>query len=117
MLIVDPWHWLEPDGSFPSANPHLRRQILRVARFIEYAGPLKHGESRGTLVECKKRPNGKPCNGLMWVEKEAEHDTIHAFCIGCGTAEAVISNWQKTPWADGMMEPVQAEEVLPGDFN
>ena len=28
--------------------------------------------------------------------------------LACKTEEMVIHNWQKTEWADGMMEPVPA---------
>jgi hypothetical protein len=67
-------------------------------------------ESRETLVECKKRPGGKPCLGLMWVKKRGAPDyEIHAFCIVCGEGEAMIYNWADTEWADGMMEPVPPE--------
>jgi hypothetical protein len=41
VLVVDPWHWLEKDGTFPTNNLRLRRRIIRVARFIEYGGPLQ----------------------------------------------------------------------------
>jgi hypothetical protein len=40
MLIVDPHHWLDENGDLPVDNPRLRRQVLRVARLIEYGGPL-----------------------------------------------------------------------------
>ena len=68
-----------------------------------------------TLIECKRRPMGKPCTGLMWVDK-AEDDGILAHCLVCRTGEAFIHNWQKTEWAGGMMEAVpvmfDAEEPL-----
>jgi hypothetical protein len=52
MLVVDPWHWLTEDGEFVVDNPRLYRRMLRIARFIEYGGPLKEDETRETLVEC-----------------------------------------------------------------
>jgi hypothetical protein len=58
MLIVDPWHWLTEAGDFPLDNARLFRRVLRVARFIEYGGPLKKSEMRETLIECKRRPTG-----------------------------------------------------------
>jgi hypothetical protein len=112
VLVVDPWHWLEKDGSFPANNPRLRRRIIRVARFIEYGGPLQPGEGRETLVECKRRPHGRPCLGLMWVTK-TESDTIEAFCLVCSSTEALIHNWQETEWASGMMEPVNPDPLAP----
>jgi hypothetical protein len=105
MLIVDPWHWLDSNGNLPAGNPRLRRQMLRVARFIEYGGPLKMFECRETLMECARRPNGKPCTGLMWVAK-VEGDEIRAFCRVCGSDEAAIHNWHETEWANGMMDAV-----------
>ena len=104
-LVVDPWHWLEKDGSLPTGNLRLRRQVLRVVRLIEYGGPLEADESRETLVECKKRPGRVQCLGLLWVTKTAD-GRIVAYCPGCGAEDTVISNWEDTLWAGGMMEPV-----------
>lgn len=112
VLIVDPWHWLEKDGGFPTNNLRLRRRIVRVARFIEYGGPLQLGESRETLVECKRRPGGRTCLGLMWVTK-TEADAIESFCPVCSSTEAVIHNWQETEWASGMMDPITADHHHP----
>ena len=105
MLTVDPWHWLTKDGQLLFDNPRLYRRMLRIARFIEYGGPLKNNETRETLIECKRRPKGKPCLGLLWVVK-TEDDGILAHCLSCKTEETFIHNWQKTEWADGMMEAV-----------
>lgn len=110
MLIVDPWHWLDKDGNPPSDKLRLRRMVLRIARFIEYGGTLKGGESRETLMECRRRPKGNPCLGLMWVVK-TDDDAIFAFCRVCGDDEAVVQNWQTTEWANGMMEPVPREPI------
>ena len=108
MLVVDPRHWLTADGQFFVDKPQLYRRMLRIARFIEYAGELQKNETRETLIECKRRPKGKACIGLMWVVKAAD-DGILAHCIVCQTEEAFIHDWQNTEWADGMMEPVPVE--------
>jgi hypothetical protein len=105
VLVVDPWHWLTEDGDFLVDNPRLYRRMLRFARFIEYGGELQKNETRETLIECKRRPGGKACLGLMWVVKTAD-DAILAHCMVCKTEEAIIHNWQETEWAEGMMEPV-----------
>lgn len=114
MLVVDPWHWLDKDGDLPTENSRLRRQILRVARFIEYGGPLEALECRETLIECKRRPGGNPCMGLMWVVK-TKSGAINALCRICMTDEAMIHNWQETQWAEGMMEAVPSGLVVPND--
>ncbi len=56
MLIVDPNHWLEDDGCLPASNPRLRRQALRVARLVEYGGPLKTGQFRNTRTHLAGGP-------------------------------------------------------------
>ncbi len=104
LLVVDPWDWLDKDGQFLLDNPRLYRRTLRIARFIEYGGPLQKNE---TLIECKRRPKGKPCIGLMWVDK-TEDDGILAHCVVCKTEEALVHNWQETEWASGPMEAVPA---------
>ncbi|HEY3451071.1 MAG TPA: hypothetical protein VGK67_32235 [Myxococcales bacterium] len=105
MLVVDPWHWLKEAGSLPDEPARLRSNALKVARLLEYGGPLEPGHCRETLVECSKRPKGRRCPGLLWVTRL--HDkTIHAGCMMCRQDEIHISNWQETEWADGPMEPV-----------
>ena len=109
-LVVDPWHWLEADGSLPTADLRLRKRVLRIARFIEYGAALKLGESRGTLIECPRRPKGAACLGLLRVLK-AEVDAIDAHCPVCKIHEARVHNWQRTLWARGMM-PLPVDGAL-----
>ena len=116
MLIVDPWHWLNADGSLPVNNLPLRRQVLRVARLIEYGGPLAQGNTRETLVECTRRRDRNPCPGFLVVEKTAD-DRIHANCGVCGNDELLISNWHDTPWADGMLGPLDTVAPRPSALN
>jgi len=94
ILVVDPWHWPTGDGHFVD-NPTLYRRMLRIARFIESGGPPKRNETRETLIECKRRPKGAACIGLMWVVK-TDDDAIAAHCLLCRNEEAFIHNWQET---------------------
>jgi hypothetical protein len=116
MLVVDPWHWLQKDGSLPTSNPRLRKLALRVAQFIEAAATLPKLSTRETLLPCSKRPSGKPCLGLMWVVK-TEDDAILARCLVCGNDEALVHNWQETDWAEGPMEPAPVEAFSPSDLH
>jgi len=103
-LVVDPWHWLDPGGSFPR-HSRVRRQIIGVAKLIEYAGPLNPGERRETLVECF-RPGGEPkCDGLLWVTKDHD-DALWAVCDECGNDVAMVQNWQGTRRAKGLSPPM-----------
>ncbi len=116
MLVVDPWHWLDEHGEFPTDDPRLFRQVLRVAQLIEYGGPLEPLHTRETLLQCKRRPAGKQCPGLIWVVKTSR-DEIHAHCLICRQDEALVDNWQRTSWANGPMEPVRVEEVKAEDLH
>lgn len=98
MLIVDPWHWLNSNGEIPTEYPQLRTRLLGVLRVIEYGSALKQGASCDTLIECKKRPGGRRCLGLLRVVK-TENDSLYAYCPECGTEHLLVSNWQTTRWA------------------
>jgi hypothetical protein len=104
-LYVDPWHWLMPDGSLPEGNLRLRRNVLKVARVIEYGALLQIREGRETLIECTKRPNRKPCTGLLRVLKSPDSSLI-AFCPACQTEHMVVYNWGDTLWSEGQVTPV-----------
>ena len=101
---VDVNDWLE-NGSLPAEGSHLRREALRVVRFIEYGGPLRRLEGRETLIECRQRSQGRGCGGFLWVSKRADN-RISVFCSRCHKLEAVISGWEDTVWADGPMPPL-----------
>jgi hypothetical protein len=101
-------HWLDENGH---PAPTLRRRVLRIARLIEYGGPLEAGQLRETLVECSRRPMRQPCEGLLWVTKSKDRKTIEAFCQLCKDEQIYITGWELTDWAEGPMEPVSLEDM------
>src|SRR5881296_2828302 len=105
MLVVDPWHWLAEDGSLPVAPRALRARAIRVARLIECGGSLRPGEVRETLVECRRRPGGRACGGLLIVANRPD-GTLFAVCPACCIEQVVIENWQGTRWARGLASPL-----------
>ncbi len=107
--VVNPWHWLNEDGSFLD-DVRIRNRSIRVAQCIEYGGRLGIGEVRETLITCRLRPGGKPCLGLLWVLKQSD-DAILAFCAVCRQDEFLIYEWEDTPWANGPMEPVHVDDL------
>ena len=106
MLFVDPWHWLDVNGNVPRDHPQLRPKVLRLANFIQSSADLSPGWARTTLVECKKRPAGQRCQGLMVVTL-LDDDRILAFCPVCLEEEAMIQNWRTTPWGKGLPKAVK----------
>lgn len=112
LTTVNPWHWLNEDGSFPE-DPKLRRRVLRVAQCIEYGGTLPIGYCRFTLIPCIRRPGGVACSGLMMVLKQSD-DAILSFCLTCQQDEFLIYEWQDTEWADGLAEPLSVAALNGG---
>lgn len=112
--VINIQHWLDEQGD---PAPAVRRQALRVARLIEYGGPLGVGYIRGTLVECSRRIDRRACPGLLWVGK-IDDKTIEAYCLKCRREHLLISGWEFTDWADGPMEPLGPDEQeTPGALN
>jgi hypothetical protein len=105
--VINIQHWLDENGAPARA---VRKQALRVARLIEYGGPLEIGHARATLVECTRRVERRPCEGLLWVVKK-DAGTIEAFCESCRREHLLISGWEDTEWADGQMEPLTPEDL------
>lgn len=100
--VINIQHWLDEAGA---PVPALRRQVLRVARLIEYGARLEVGQLRGTLVECSRRVDRRACQGLLWVGK-IDLETIEAVCMSCHREHLLISGWERTEWAEGQMEPL-----------
>lgn len=107
--VINIQHWLDENGA--PARP-VRRQALRIARLIEYGGPLAVGYGRETLVECSRRVDRRRCEGLLWVAKATSGELV-ACCIVCRREALVISGWEDTDWAEGPMEPVSADDLEP----
>lgn len=109
-IVVNPWHWLDADGSLPVEPPRLRALALRVAQCIEAGGPLDRRHGRETLIPCRRRPGGKACPGLLHVRKQ-DDDAILAFCVICRSDEFYIHSWEDTLWAEGAMAPLLYDEI------
>ena len=105
--VINIQHWLDEHGE--PARP-VRRRALRVARLIEYGGPLAVGHAQSTLVECSQRIARKPCEGLLWVVKQDEH-TLEAFCDVCQRENLLITGWESTAWADGPVPAMPPDDV------
>ena len=104
LVDINAWPWLE-DGDFPASNARLR-SVLRIARFIEYGGPLRPLHGRETLVECTRHSGRHTCPGFMWVVKRKD-DQLSAFCGTCHRVEVIIAGWQRTAWANGPKKQVR----------
>lgn len=107
LVDITQWPWLE-NGDFPATNARLR-SVLRIARFIEYGGPLRPLHGRATLIECPRHRGRHTCPGFMWVVKRKD-DQLSAFCGTCHRVEVIIAGWQRTVWAKGPMKSIRVAE-------
>ena len=107
--VVDINDLLKENGELPTENPRLRNNALRFVTFVEYGGPLEPLHGRETLVPCRRRPGRRQCLGLMWVVKLPDN-RIQAYCRDCRNVEALISGWEDSLWAEGVMPPVPMSE-------
>jgi hypothetical protein len=71
-----------------------------MAHCIEYGGPLPPDHATLTLIQCRRKPDGVPCRGMLMVAK-TDRDELHAYCASCESDEFLISNWQETLFAEG----------------
>ncbi len=108
-LVVDPWHWLMPDGGIRHEPLGVRKNLLLVMRTVEYGATLPRGHFRDTLLECTRRPRGKRCLGLLVVERLRD-DTLQAICPRCGVVVLVVHNWERTRWARGPLPPMPCRD-------
>ena len=83
--------------------------MLRLARLIEYGGPLPKGAARRTLVKCHCKQACQTCEGFLWVIKTWD-DLISTWCPSCERQEVSILGWEDTAWADGPSPPELPEE-------
>lgn len=104
MLIVDPWDWLDENGDIPTGNPRLRRNVVAVLRVVEYGSWLEPEDETETLIECRRRPGGRRCPGLLRVRKE-RNNSLLAFCPECDSDEMLVSDWEGTRWATRRSRP------------
>src|SRR5262249_34469593 len=110
--VVDARHMTE-DGGLPThASASRYKSAIRMAQYIEYGADLPPEHCRESLVQCHRKPKQKQCPGLMWVIKEAD-GRIVSLCLICRGTDMVISNWDETEWAEGMM-PAEPTSMLFG---
>jgi len=94
VLVVNPWHWLDENGQFPSDHPRLWPKLIRIGQYVQMGCDLKPKHGRETLIYCKARG----CKGWMWVARTPD-DALLTFCGTCHKQEMLITHWEDTLWS------------------
>jgi hypothetical protein len=73
-------------------SPELKKTeyFSRIVSAATFAPP---GEEVQTFLQCRKRPNRKPCPGHISVRLEVEPAKLHWWCSCCGNS-GVIKSWK-----------------------
>ena len=97
MLITNLEHFLTPDGSIgPKDGPALRLADYLTKIVVAETASLKT-QSETMVVRCRRRPNRKPCTGVIQTDIDPETNQIIWWCPVC-EEQGSISHWQGSLW-------------------
>lgn len=96
MWVIDIRHWLDETQSGP-AVPRLRQKVEKLGEIISYATSIIADMPIGSPPKCWRRPNRKPCKGVLEIHFIHSTNQIHWECPVCQD-EGVISGWEGLIW-------------------
>ena len=89
-------HFLNEEGYIVlESGPGLKftEFLTAIISMISHPPPLPEEFK----VRCRRRPQRKPCNGIIKGEEDPETEDLIWWCPECGD-NGTISNWQDTIW-------------------
>ena len=90
-------HFLTPDGSIAPKSGPARRLAQHFAAIVREITADIGGETFFPKVRCRRKPNRKPCRGLIESDLNPETGAIVWRCPVCGD-NGYIRNWEATLW-------------------
>ncbi len=94
--ITDITHYLDEEGYIGiESGPGLRfaEYLTSIISMISHPPPLPDEFK----VKCRRRPNRKPCKGIIEGDTDPDTDAIIWWCPEC-LENGFISNWHDTMW-------------------
>jgi hypothetical protein len=85
----------QPDGSLPKGLAG--RLALFLGRIVSAASMLQPGQSQISPLRCRRRPNRRPCPGVIEIIRPLKNLEITWRCDQCGD-QGDITNWRETRW-------------------
>lgn len=100
--MADTWsvniqHFLNQDGSIGVKSGSGRRLAEHFVAIIYETTCDMDGDGSHSLVQCRRRPNRKPCSGKIASFIDPDDDAIVWRCPECGD-NGWISGWTGTLW-------------------
>jgi hypothetical protein len=95
--VVDFSHFLDEHGDVVPLPETAHPLFEQLTAIIVMASHLDSDASPEYQIFCRRRPNRKPCTGVIQADLDPETDNIVWWCPVCKDT-GVISNWQGTMW-------------------
>jgi len=97
MLITNLEHFLTPDGSIGPKDGPARRLADYLTKIVVAETVSLQTQSETMVVRCRRRPNRKPCTGVIQTDIDPETNQIIWWCPVC-EEQGSISHWQGSLW-------------------
>jgi hypothetical protein len=95
--ITDFSHFLDEDGSIGPQSGPAKRMAEHLAKIIMDATRPLPSPGRPTAVKCRRRPNRKPCPGMIENDLDPETNEIVWWCPRCED-NGRIGHWEGSLW-------------------
>lgn len=96
-LITDLTHFLSPDGSIEPKDGPARQLADFLTKIIVAETALEQPPSETNVIRCRRRPNRKPCTGVIQTDIDLQTNQIVWWCPVC-EEQGFISHWQGSLW-------------------
>ena len=96
MWVIDIRHWLDELQIGP-AVPRLRFKVKKLCEIIRYATSKTAGIPISAPPKCWRKPDRKPCEGVLQINLEPTTDQIFWTCPRCRD-EGVVTGWNGLIW-------------------
>lgn len=96
MWVIDIRHWLDDTQSGP-ALPQLTLKVKKLGEIIMHATSAAIGIPIAAPPGCWRRPQRKPCKGILEIDFNPTTNQIHWKCPAC-LDEGVVTGWEGLIW-------------------
>ncbi len=96
MWVIDIRHWLDETKSGPGV-PQLRLKVKKLSEIITHATSVTAGIPVDEAPKCWRRPNRKPCTGILDIHLNQDTGQIYWKCTVCQD-EGVVTGWNGLIW-------------------
>jgi hypothetical protein len=109
--IIDFRHLLDPRGRIPMKPAPMARQAGHIARIVECATAWEAGFTLETPLRCRRRPQRRPCAGLLYLRRSEVPSAIVWICPICGD-RGMVQHFAQTRWDLSFVELGSSEDAV-----